>query len=356
MTKRISDSLVELIELNIRDKYISKTRCDVTGLFILNYTHKCQFEHKWDIATVMCRGLVVDENYTKFTNPIPKFFNIEQHRDDEIPRESFKVNEKLDGSLILSFYKDGETFLCTRGSFTSDQAKLATEIWKSKYSGVKLDQNCTYMWELIHPDNRIVVDYGEKKDIVLLAVRDIETGYEVDIDNFKDDFEVARSYDFKDFRTIKQLNTKNEEGFVIKFDDSGFRVKVKFEEYVRLHRIVTNVSSKNIHESLMKGDSLDELIENVSDEFFDFVVKTRDELLGKFNAIKTECVDLANFYKTLINNGTATRKSAAESVKTKHPEICHMIFKLIDDKSADEQIWKSIKPEYQRPFRIDADS
>lgn len=355
MTRQIPAELIELIESNIQDKYISKSKCEKTGLFILNYTHRCQFQHNWNPATVMCRGLVVDEFYNRYTNPIPKFFNLEQHEDSEIPRENFKVNEKLDGSLILSFHKDGETFLCTRGSFTSDQAKLATEIWKSKYSGVKLDQNCTYMWELIHPENRIVVDYGDKKDLVLLAVRDIETGYEVDIENFNTEFEIAKSYECSDFRTIKQLNTKNEEGFVIKFD-SGFRVKVKFEEYVRLHRIVTNVSSVNIHESLMRGDSLDELIENVPDELFDFVVKTRDELLSKFNIVKTESSKIAELHKTEISNNKTTRKLAAGLIKLSYPETCHVIFKMLDNKNADEQIWKLIKPEFQRPFRVDADN
>ena len=51
-----------------------------------------------------------------------KFFNMEEHQPEEIPNETFEVFEKLDGSLGILFWYQGQWILATKGSFTSDQA------------------------------------------------------------------------------------------------------------------------------------------------------------------------------------------------------------------------------------------
>jgi hypothetical protein len=50
-------------------------------------------------------------------------------------------------------------------------------------------------------------------------------------------------------------------------------MKIKGEEYLRLHKIMTNVSTTGIWEMLSNGDNVLELLKDVPDEFY---TKIRD--------------------------------------------------------------------------------
>ena len=47
----------------------------------------------------------------------------------------------------------------------------------------------------------------------------------------------------------------DDEGFVVRFD-TGYRVKIKGEEYLRLHRLISNILPTNVWEALINGDDL----------------------------------------------------------------------------------------------------
>jgi len=118
-------------------------------------------------VTISCRGLIVDtETGEVIIRPFQKFFNYEEVP-NEVPWETSEyiyVQEKMDGSLgILFRYKD-DWILATRGSFTSTQAVRGMEILKSKYDLNKFEHTVAYLVEIIYPENRIVVDYGRRKD------------------------------------------------------------------------------------------------------------------------------------------------------------------------------------------------
>ena len=80
------------------------------------------------------------------------------------------------------------------------------------------------------------------------------------------------------------INLENKEGFVLKFENS-FRVKVKFDEYVKLHRIVTGTSNIAIWEYMQEGKSIADLLEKVPDEFYEWVKNTQAEIQSKFDEI-----------------------------------------------------------------------
>ena len=75
-----------------------------------------------------------------------------------------------------SLRRGGGIRLATRGSLNSDQATVATDIWQQKYPGVRFGHDVTPLFEIVYPDNRIVTDYGDMRDLVLLAVIDMATG------------------------------------------------------------------------------------------------------------------------------------------------------------------------------------
>lgn len=315
------------------------------NLFIANYTPKVQYERLWTDLLLLCRGIIIDKEGQIKARPFPKFFNLEEYQVEDLPIENFEVYEKLDGSLgILYFNKDWQ--IATRGSFYSEQAAKATELLHLKYSQYlnKFEKNRTYLFEIIYPKNRIVINYGDRELLVLLAIIDTQTGLEYSIEDF--DFpEKVKKYDgIKDLNTLKTLENANGEGFVIKFA-SGFRVKVKFDEYLRLHKLITQVTNKTIWEYLAGERNFEEILDRVPDEFYGWVKEVRQEFQSKFDKKYKEI-------NAKYKNATKfdTRKEFAEwAKKQSNPDL---LFALLDGKRIDAKIWKLIKPEYEKPYRI----
>jgi RNA ligase len=234
-------------------------------LTIWNYSEKVQFENLWDEVTLMCRGLVTDNNGDIVAIPFQKFFNIEENR--FTPTENFEVYEKMDGSLGIVFWYQGQWVVATRGSFTSDQAIKATEILE-KYNKDIMFRHLTFCFEIIYPENRIVLDYGDDEKLVLLGTFD-KNGKETDSSIWSQwGFDVVKKYDgIKDFNQLKSMIKDDQEGFVVKFSN-GDRIKVKGVEYLRLHKIMTNVTTTGIWEYLKNGEDVMELLKDVPDEFY----------------------------------------------------------------------------------------
>lgn len=316
-------------------------------LLIHNYSQKAQYDRHWVAATLASRGLVTDLDGHIVARPFGKFFNLDEHIGlfGALPAERFEVYDKMDGSLGILFFWEGKPQLATRGSFDSDQALVAQEIFRQKYAALNLRQDCTYLLEIIYPENRIVVNYGEMQDLVLLGVIETRTGLELPLENWG--FPVVKRYDgIEDIEQLRQIQEENREGFVIKFE-SGLRVKLKFEEYVRLHRILTGVSSRVIWEALRSGTSLDDYLEHVPDEFYDWVKKTAADFHDAFAQIDAVA---KNEFRSFDN-----RKEAAlyYQSSTSHPPI---MFKMLDGKAYDQIIWKMLEPEFQRPFHQNLES
>ena len=336
----------EELEKLYQDGYLAKQKHPELDIFILNYSQKCQFEQLWNPITLLCRGLVLDAEYNILARPIPKFFNIEEHKLEDIPNEPYEVTIKLDGSYINAFFVNGELIVSSRGSFTSDHAIKAREIINKKYKKIinayRLD-GLNLVFELLAPWNKIVVDYGEIEDLFLITAIENDTGDEVPYDLLVDfGFPIVKKYKNLTISELKDLNFDNEEGFVVKFE-SGFRIKVKFEDYVRLHRIVTNVSTKTIWEHLRDDKPLDDILNNVPDEFFKWVKFTIKNFENQYKEIEDYCKQNFKFFDT--------RKECALYYQTKkYPSV---LFKMMEDKPYEQIIWKILKPKYEKPFKVE---
>jgi len=310
-------------------------------LSIWNYSEKVQYDSLWDDITLSCRGLVTDDKGNVVARPFRKFFNIEEGK--HTPTEQFQVFEKMDGSLGILFFYGNEWVFASRGSFTSDQALKFKEIFTKKYKTSHLYTPNTYLFEIIYPENRIVVDYGNIEDVVLLGEINTESGDELDLNHYTNSiFNVVKEYNgIKDYSSLKSLVDNNAEGFVVRFSN-GDRMKIKGEEYLRLHRIMTNLSTTSVWEILSTNGKIDEFIKDVPDEFFKKIQDFAFDLsLRYYNLMKeyTECFEI-------IKNKTEDRKSfAEESKRYPHPSL---LFGLLDGKDISPMIWKMIKPEFKK--------
>lgn len=155
-------------------------------------------------------------------------------------------------------------------------------------------------------------------------------------------FPIVKRYDgINNLESLKAMNIDNKEGFVIRFAN-GFRVKMKFADYIRLHRVVTNVSNVTIWEYLSEEKDFDELMEKVPDEFYNWVKKTQLDLINEFNCILTEC-------KSVFKKFESRKETAMYFQTQKYPSI---LFSMLDNRVVDKDIWRIIRPKLSKPFKI----
>ena len=353
-------------DLSILNDYIDRglvIKQDHPGLplSIYNYSRECQYEGKWDDITLNCRGLVLDNDGNVIAKPFPKFFNYEELKPEDIPNENFEVYEKMDGSLGIVFHYNNEWHIATRGSFQSDQAIKAKQILDTKYNVSSLRKKRTYLFEIIYPENRIVVDYGNDEKLVLLAVIDTESGEEIPNSALyfmvEDGWDVVTTYKTwgEDWETLKKEISNNNEGYVIRFS-GGMRMKIKGEEYVRLHKILTNFSTTDIWEILRTGGNMNEFLDRVPDEFDDWVKRIAMNLRYGFYHIDERAGKLHDGFrygKYGDVDPEPTKKEFAEFVMKQSEELRPILFKMWDKAPYDDIIWKLLKPKYEKPFKND---
>ncbi len=319
-------------------------------LTIWNYTPDVQYGEKWDDITLQCRGLVTDNEGNVAARPFKKFFNIEENK--HTPTSEFEVFDKMDGSLGIMFKYNGEMVCATRGSFTSEQSKWMTEFaLKYNYQNIIVD-GFTYLFEIIYPENRIVVNYEGQERLVLLGIINTETGEELPYNDLFEGFDVVKKYDgIRDYSELKGKVEQNSEGFVVRFSN-GERMKIKGEEYLRLHKIMTNVSTTGVWELLSSGGDINEFLKDVPDEFYKKVKDYADLLKYGFYRVSEDCGKSHHYFRYGKYNDREiepTKKQFAEHVMNHgHPPYRAVMFAMWDGKPYDKLIWNVLKPEFKK--------
>lgn len=326
---------------------------DFPNLVIFNYTDACAWERAWTHETLSCRGLVVDtdDEPTVLARPYDKFFNY-----DEVPHDPGKMNgpvevtDKMDGSLGIGFRYRGAWHVATRGSFASDQATWATKWLRENTSHFTAPMGWTPLWEIIYPSNRIVVNYHGYEGLVLLGWRHIRTGKLAGPLDFGDYWRGDRTEVLTSNSLSEVLETaprENAEGVVVRWLDSGLQLKVKQEDYKRLHAVVTNTTNRNIWQALSGDLSID--LNGVPDEFKVWVEKTAEDLQDQFLRLHESVVSQYAMIRATLPRDME-RKTFAMKAK-QHPYAA-ALFKLLDGKSIDKWVWAQLKPEtIERPFQ-----
>jgi RNA ligase len=279
--------------------------------------------------------------------PFPKFFNLGEMT--ELPDEPFEVFEKLDGSLIILFYHNGEWKTATKGSLASVQALWAKE-FISKYDLIHLNQNYTYLCEAVGPQNRIVVPYKEPM-LVLLACYNNLTGYELshhylrclsqDIGWGVADNPVYNS--LTDLVEHTKTLDKHQEGFVVRYN-GGTRVKIKGEEYLRIHRLVSHVTPLSIWECMKNDDNLELFRKELPEEFWGDFDKIYSLLWFAVSDFVMRVTDLG--HSTL----GMTDKEVGLQLHTYPKDIRSLIFPyrkvkdILLDKKARRQVFDRVRP------------
>lgn len=241
-------------------------------LRLFTYSRSCAYDRAWNPINELARGLIVDiAAGAVVATPFPKFFN-HGERVDTIPALQFEAFEKVDGSLIIIYWHGDGWRTATKGSFKSEQA-IAARAFLTPAVTDALEPGWTFLAEYVGPSNRIVISYADHELILLGAYR--SDGTEETRIGLRT---LANAIGWRaaarhEYRSISDLLATagalpaTSEGFVIRFSN-GHRIKIKGDEYCRIHRLVSNVSPLAIYENMKAGDDLDAIRRELPEEFW----------------------------------------------------------------------------------------
>ena len=233
------------------------------------------------------RGLILeDKTWKVICYPFNKFFNFGEEYADNIDWESAVVETKEDGSLIKIYFYNDEWKIATNGTIDAEDAELQSGPYKNfrqlfdaaaekcHFDFSKLNRYFTYCCEICSEFNIIICPQSEMR-LIHIGTRNNRTFQEVEADigiphpqryalsSLEDCIAMAKTFDF------------TKEGFVVK-DKNYNRIKVKSEDYVRVHRLANNGS--------MTEERAIELIRaNELDEFFTYFPHYK-EYIGRIQA------------------------------------------------------------------------
>lgn len=330
---KTKDRLEELVE----KKLINRRKHPEHDLWIYAYSKTCQLGQKWEHWTETCRGLILDAEGNVIARPFAKFFNWDEGLNRKLLHKKAIVGfEKMDGSLGIVYYPPDATgpndvCVATKGSFDSEQAIWATnfirrmpqylldELWE-------VDKTYTVLFEIIYPGNQIVVNYGLREDLVMLGMVQKDNGAFIpSYPGVLDGFSRPRFLtNISPADVFDHLKADNEEGYVLLYE-GNLLVKVKFDEYVLLHRMVTKYSKRQVVEKLMQDWHWepDEELAN-----YHVMEKDRQEIVGEIDGRISTAVEIAS---NLAKQNLQRKKVAEQIAQQNDRDLCFIAYDGVND-------------------------
>lgn len=310
-------------------------------LAIYNYTPRCAFERSWKPETLAARGLILHEpTGIVVARPFEKFFNIAEIPEtamDSLPwGDPHEVHEKLDGSLGIVYHWDGRWDVATRGAFDSDQAVYAREHLLPMLRLSAVPTGLTILCEIIYPENRIVVDYGDREELVVIAARETVSG------KWMDRFELswlcgslaAEMARYVSSRAITDgEHATNTEGVVVFWPGSGLRVKVKSPDYVAAHRMLEYRSPRRVLE-LIAESRYDDVASLAPRHVRESMDQIAEGLISRVGWLMLESARLHGLSAHLLSADGGRKAYAAEACR-QDPPIRALMFSRAGGKDDD---------------------
>jgi RNA ligase len=316
-------------------------------LLLFNYNIAAQLEGRWNWFERVCRGIIFNKKTGEVVaRPYDKFFNWNENhvpKPNRRKRQIVSITEKMDGSLGIMYRDSGVNGfrIATRGSFESEQAIIATEMLNEDYGYNNLHEipyECTLLFEIIYPENRIVVDYKDRRVLVLIGARNRFTG-----EHYEPDFliDIAEYFGFHTPTDYSELISEanrsvdfitsfienwppNQEGLVVEFNNGSFW-KFKSPEYCRVHKLLSTISFKNVLEAV-KSETIDDVMEFVPEHFEEEVKAIIREIEEKILSIQESVRD---YFERAPKSD---RKEYALWVRATCPELQVYMFPKLDNK------------------------
>lgn len=350
MTK-ITD-ILDIIALNdMREAgYIRQAKHPTLPLVSECYTKQTMFEKKWTNETRICRGLIWNtETLEVVARPFAKFFNWgEPSAPSVAPDTWFKAYNKLDGSLGIVYDTPDGPAVATKNSFVSPQAVHATEVLRTRYNGWLPQEGHTTLLEIIYPENRIVLDYGDLDDLFWLCSVDNRLGTSYWRQWYNPTFPEPSLLGVGPLSqlvgTFENLQRDNSEGVVLFSPDTDVRYKLKQKDYLELHKVATGLNKKQLWKWLSEGKSIDQILSDIPEELHDWALPIMQDLCTKFTDWD---LYISGIWMEIRDEGWHEFRDLMAELTEDFPAwLRHGVFLLMDkdQKRYNQMIWRLVKP------------
>jgi hypothetical protein len=237
------------------------------------------FWDKYDGIYRECRSLVIDVAKDCIVLcPMKKFWNLNELEETSLENiqnrikiaKTIEFSDKLDGSMQSARWYDGKIVMSGSQALNPEKSwrlqdgyRMINSLHGYKQMLMKFP-DCTFIFEYISLKDAHVVKYTkEQEGLYLIGIRDIADGTELDYNliswiAWRYGIPTTKLFDKTLEQVLSELDDKSSdeaEGFVINID--GYRVKVKYTDYVFIHRALSKLSSVNL------------IIHSIADETFD---------------------------------------------------------------------------------------
>lgn len=358
----------EELMAELDEGYVKRQLHPTLPLTILNYTDKATFEQRWNNVTTHCRGLIVCFDTDEVIARGPrKFFNYGEPSAQEYPLDTLvRLTRKEDGSLGIGWvYDDGEDWrygIATRGSFTSEQAEHASQLVfgnSTPHYELFLDsidqyaqKDYSYIGEIVYPENRIVLDYGETDEVRPLGKVHNRTGLidwrpsSVLVDGQEAIMTLAEA--------LALPIPDDEEGYVLDILDEYLNVvdhlKLKGAKYKELHSAIFGLTERKLYDLWVDGQEAG-FIEELPDELQPWALEVVQRFDWTWNSIM---LNVREVFDTLTY---APRKEQAQHILANHKGISPALFALLDGNTKKCHAWidKQLKPGHV-PFKTNKET
>lgn len=293
------------MDLTILDDYVNNgllRRADSAELCQYNYTERTNNEGTWDDITIFNRGNIYEKSTGNLVaKSMPKFLNFSELPQDtqlQLLQQSFSCTEKLDGCMGILYDYHGLKYN-GRGSFEGFVVDAISDILP-KYNIRELENTvswCSLIVEVIHPTTKIIVNYGNMKELVLITGYRKDNGSEIDrkllemiASNIGMPIVRQRYFTWDSILNWAETAGHDEEGFVLTFDydnklNSYIRCKIKSLEYLKVAAFRRNLNKhtvwklwKNDLKQRSTIDHMQEYIQSAPDELYKTALRYVNEL------------------------------------------------------------------------------
>jgi T4 RnlA family RNA ligase len=265
---------------------------------------------------------------------LEKFFNLNQ-----APESMYSVvrnypikniSNKEDGSIASFIELPNKKIIGkTKAGFNNSQSIAINRLYKNrsdinKFINWSITNDLTPIFEYVSPENKIVLDYTDD-DLILLKIRDNNTGKHLDTKNYLDiisTIKIAPTEECEDLDKLIDLMSKsiNKEGVIVHtVDNNGDDLfyKIKTPWYIALHGLMTNdIYRENIIIEHILNDNIDDILGQLPENntnTYNRIIKIIDIVKKTIN---DKISSIEESYETFIKMGKNRKEFALLYLKT----------------------------------------
>jgi hypothetical protein len=317
---------------------------DKGDYWVLNYNQMDKNPYN-----VLTRGLVIHKSGRIASCPFFRFFNFGETLAAKVDFTNADIMEKLDGSLVGIFFPEGDIAnpvwhfrnlisahkkdrdFAIKG-FDEKESRLLLMAVKPYLKGLNFEglQDYTLIFEFISEANPVITIYEPYQyGLYLIGARNLTTLQEKsenELDELAFTIGVRRprrwsASSYEEIVAMMSNFPKDYEGFVVRDRTTGDRNKIKSEDYLKRHHLLTRLNYKNLIPLYFEGERGEiEAYHSRAKDVFDKIEAAYEAFVEKALTVLLDW-----------QNKNVSRKEVALGIVGKEKKyICSVVFRFLE--------------------------